>query len=118
MLCRYYHRFGHIESYYWKNIHEHANTARVDHVNLFLSSIDSLTDRNNIWFLDCACSNHMAHDRRLFQSIMISNTNEVRMGDPRLKKLKALEKLRFRQGLDKITYLRMFIMFQSLPIIS
>ena len=48
---------------------------------MFISSIDLLTESNNIWFLDCACRNHMAHDRKLFQSIEILNTNEVRMGD-------------------------------------
>ena len=69
---------------------EQANTAEVDQVNLFLSSIDSSANSNNIWFLDCACSNHMANDRRLFQSIEISNTNEVRMGDDKITKIEGI----------------------------
>ena len=34
------------------------------------------------------------------------------------QRLKALEQLKFRQDLDRIRYLRMFIMFQSLSLIS
>ena len=46
--------------------------------------------------MDCACSNHMAHDRRLFRSIEILSTNEVRMGDGKTAKIDDIEKLKFR----------------------
>ena len=57
---------------------------------MFLSSINSLLDSNNIWLLDCACTNHMAYDRRLFQSIEISNTNEVRMKYGKITKIEGI----------------------------
>ena len=60
---------------------------------MFISSIDLLTESNNIWFLDCACSNHMAHDRKLFKAIEISNTNEVRMGDGKTAKIEGIGKI-------------------------
>ena len=48
-----------MESYWWKKANEQANTTEVDVVNLFLSSIDSLSDSDNIWFLDCANINRV-----------------------------------------------------------
>ena len=71
---------------------------------LFLSSIDSLTNCNNIWFLDCACTNHMAHDRRLFQSIEISNINEVSMGHEKTAKIEGIGtiEIQTRTGQDKV----------------
>ena len=79
-----------MESYWWKKANEQANTTEVDVVNLFLSSIDSLSDSDNIWFLDCANINHITQDRRLCQSIKISNTNEVRISDGKTEKIEGI----------------------------
>ena len=64
---------------------------------MFLSGIDLLTESSNIWFLDCACSNHMACARRLFQSIEVSNTNEVRMGDDKTEKIEDIGKIKIQK---------------------
>ena len=63
-----------------------------------------MADSNNIWVLDCACSNHMAHDRRLFQSTEILNTNEVRMGDGKNEKIEGIGtiEIQTRSGQNKV----------------
>ena len=58
--------------------------------------MDSLTDSNSIWFSNYMCSNHMTHDRRLFQSIEISNTNKVRMGDGKTTRIEGTGTIEFQ----------------------
>ena len=87
-----------------KKVDEQANTTEVVGVNLFLLNTNSLAYSNNIWFLDCACTNHMSHDRKLFRSIEISNTNEVRIGHGKISKIEGIRtiKIQTRSNYNKV----------------
>ena len=60
----------------------------------------------------------MAHARRVFQSREALNTNEVRMGDGKTTKIEDIGTIEIQKISGEKRYLKMFIMFQSLPIIS
>ena len=57
-------------------------------------------DSSNIWLLNFMCSNHMENYRIIFQSIDISNTNQIRMGDKKTIKIEDNETIKVQTKSD------------------
>ncbi|KAI3734276.1 hypothetical protein L6452_13741 [Arctium lappa] len=86
--CYHCQKFGHTARFCRKRIaeergsnfmHREENTDEDDTMFMMLSIQE--TSPNEVWYLDCGCSNHMTGNKQLFSSMGEFPKKEVRTGD-------------------------------------
>ncbi|GJW76657.1 retrovirus-related pol polyprotein from transposon TNT 1-94 [Tanacetum coccineum] len=73
---------GHSNNYCWYKPEEGVNYAEQEEDNfLFMAIATMKEEKNEIWYLDSGCSNHMTGDRSKFKDLNESIKSQVRLGD-------------------------------------
>ncbi|XP_069142917.1 uncharacterized protein [Solanum lycopersicum] len=79
--CNFCKNFGHVEKDCWHKKREQANFCeKQEYENLFFASKSDASTKNNEWYVDSGCSNHMTGDEKTFLSINNTITTKVKMG--------------------------------------
>ena len=103
--CYKYHQLGHYQ-YECPTVGKHANYVQLDESEelLFMAYIESQgVTRDDVWFLDSGCSNHMSGDRTLFFELDEGFTQMVKLGNH--TKLNVVGKGNVRISLEGVNHL-------------
>uniref|UniRef100_A0A5B7B4M6 Retrovirus-related Pol polyprotein from transposon TNT 1-94 n=1 Tax=Davidia involucrata TaxID=16924 RepID=A0A5B7B4M6_DAVIN len=82
--CHNCKKFGHIaKDCRWKNNQQQANFSeeKEGEGNLFYACQSASEHKNDVWYLDSGCSNHMTGDKSIFLDMDTSINSQVRMGN-------------------------------------
>lgn len=85
-------RFGHLQKECYSNT-QPQNQQQANYIeekqgegNMFYASQNASEKRNDVWYIDSGCSNHMTGDKSIFVSIDTSINSQVKMGNGALVK--------------------------------
>ncbi|KAF3681948.1 putative LRR receptor-like serine/threonine-protein kinase-like [Capsicum annuum] len=101
----YFKKYGHIEKYYRQKQNQSGQSSQQvnfmeDHKvekteeEVFIALHTSCVDRYN-WYVDNACTRHIAIDKSLFVSLDGSNRTKVKLGDGALVQAQGRESVKF-----------------------
>ena len=76
-------KFGHVQKdcRFKKNQHVNFSEEKEGDGHMFYACQSASEHKNDMWFLDSGCSNHMTGDNRIFVEIDTSSNSQVKMGN-------------------------------------
>ena len=82
LKCSHCNKPGHSDNYCWYKPEDSVNYAEQEEDNfLFMAIATTKEEKNEIWYLDSGCSNHMTGDHSKFKDLDESIKSQVRLGD-------------------------------------
>jgi len=88
--CHKCKKFGHIKKDCWLKSNEQANYTKEKSGDgsTFFACQAAIEQKNDVWYVDSGCSNHMIGDESMFFKLDTTNTTQITMGNGAVVKSK------------------------------